>query len=136
MDIKKKILLILALLTIESTLLFAQEPSEDVPNIELLQGKWKSKFLFGDSGTVVDTSQFPQFLMTLDFDEDELQLYSKLNETTTTLQYRLNGKIIHCYRDDSTEEEVLTMGVVSLSKESLVVIVNKLNAKLLFDRIK
>ena len=102
--------------------------------IENLQGKWESKFLFGDSGSVIDVSKLPQFFMTFDFRGDILFFYSKLNETETPLKCRMEENIILCYKDELATEKAMSLGIVSLSKDSLVVIIDKLSAKVLFNR--
>jgi len=118
-----------------SCVVFAQE-NDQKPSIENLQGKWESKFVFGDSGTVIDVSKLPQFFVTFDFRGDTLYFYSKLNETETPLKYRIVlDNIIQCYRLDLPTQAVMSLGVVSLSEDSLVVIIDKLSAKILFNKV-
>jgi hypothetical protein len=74
--------------------------------------------------------------MSFDFRGDILYFYSKLNETETPLKYRIElDKIIQCYKEDSPTQVVLSLGVVSLSEDSLVVIIDKLSAKILFNKV-
>ena len=118
-----------------SCVVFSQENNQET-TIENLQGKWESKFVFGDSGTVIDVSKIPQFFMIFNFRGDVLYLYSKLTETETPLKYRMVlDKVIQCYREDSPTKAVMTFGIVSLSEESLVVIIDELSAKILFNKV-
>jgi len=130
-----KKIFVLFLFGLFSCVVFSQE-NDQKPTIENLKGKWESKFMFGESGTVIDVSKVPQFFMTFDFRGDILYFYSKLNETETPLKYKIvSDKIIQCYREDSPTQAVMSLGVVSLSDESLVVIIDKLSAKILFNKV-
>jgi hypothetical protein len=129
-----KKIFVLFLFGLFSCVVFSQE-NDQKPTIENLKGKWESKFLFGDSGTVIDVSKIPQFFMTFDFRGDTLFFYSKLNETETPLKYRIEENTVQCYKDELATEKVMSLGVVSLSDESLVVIIDKLSAKILFNKV-